>query len=59
MSCPTCDGVCVLPDDGSSIVVAWYTCPGCGHIWSARLRNGQPDPTYVIDISSLEPPTGR
>lgn len=24
-------------------VVAWYTCPRCGHDWSARLRNGRPD----------------
>lgn len=52
MTCPTC-GVEILPDAESSSVVAWYTCSRCGHVWSARIRDGRPAPDFLIDVSSL------
>jgi predicted RNA-binding Zn-ribbon protein involved in translation (DUF1610 family) len=42
MTCPLCDAW-VTPADDSTWVLAWYDCPRCGHAWSARIRNGQPD----------------
>jgi len=41
-SCPTC-GRRVEPEPDSTWVIAWYSCPRCGHEWSARIRNGRPD----------------
>jgi hypothetical protein len=43
MNCPHCRER-VEPLDGSTAVIAWYSCEHCGHFWSARLRNGQPVP---------------
>ena len=40
MSCPLC-GRRVAPATDSTWVVAWYSCPRCGHDWSARIRNGR------------------
>jgi hypothetical protein len=48
MSCPVC-GRPVAPAADSSWVVAWYSCPCCGHDWSARLRNGRPDVPQSAD----------
>jgi predicted RNA-binding Zn-ribbon protein involved in translation (DUF1610 family) len=42
MNCPLC-GWRVAPTAESSWVLAWYDCPSCGLVWSARIRNGQPD----------------
>lgn len=42
MNCPLC-GRRVAPTGDSTWVLAWYDCPICGHVWSARIRNGQPD----------------
>ena len=48
--CPHCG----LPDVSAwperSAVIAWFTCPSCGHDWSARLRNGRPVADYVIEV---------
>ncbi len=41
MECPGCRRR-VAPGDGSSPIVAWYSCSDCGADWSARLRNGRP-----------------
>jgi hypothetical protein len=55
MACPRCETrVESAPD--SSPVIAWFTCPGCGHDWSARLRNGRPDPAAVIPVVPLALP---
>lgn len=48
MACSRC-GRRVAPAPDSTWVLAWYSCPRCGHEWSARIRNGRPDP----------PPDGR
>jgi hypothetical protein len=48
MSCPLC-GRPVAPAADSTWVVAWYSCPRCGHDWSARIRNGRPDPVVAED----------
>ncbi len=42
MICPLC-GRRVAPTADSTWVLAWYDCPNCGHVWSARIRNGLPD----------------
>lgn len=47
MECPNCRRV-TKPDDASTAVIAWYLCEGCGHHWSARLRNGVPDGPHAI-----------
>jgi hypothetical protein len=31
-------------------VIAWFTCPSCGHDWSARLRNGRPVAEQLIEV---------
>ena len=49
MSCPVC-GRPVEPLADSTWVVAWYRCPCSGHEWSARIRNGQPDPSTVSEV---------
>jgi hypothetical protein len=52
MSCPEClEEAPSLP--GSTVVLAWYVCEGCGHFWSARVRNGRPVQEIPIDTSSL------
>jgi transcription elongation factor Elf1 len=48
MNCPIC-GQRVGPAVDSTWVIAWYGCPRCGHEWSARIRNGQPDMPYAGD----------
>jgi hypothetical protein len=51
MSCPLC-GRPVAPAADSTWVIAWYSCLGCGHEWSARIRNGQPDlPEVFVPLS--------
>jgi predicted RNA-binding Zn-ribbon protein involved in translation (DUF1610 family) len=55
MSCPLC-GRPVAPAADSTWVVAWYTCPRCGHDWSARIRNGRPDPEVAEDAFMHELP---
>lgn len=47
MSCPVC-GRTVTPAADSTWVVAWYSCPQCGHDWSTRIRNGRPDVAHLI-----------
>ncbi|HEX5106853.1 MAG TPA: hypothetical protein VFV95_00340 [Vicinamibacterales bacterium] len=58
-SCPLC-GRSTAPASDSTSVVAWYTCSMCGHEWSARIRNGQPDerPSDVFrqELTHLERP---
>lgn len=53
--CPHCG----LPDVPAwperSAVVAWFTCPSCGHDWSARLRNGRPVLEQLIEVLALSP----
>lgn len=44
MPCPGCDETAVEAAPDSSGIIAWFTCPACGHDWSARLRNGRPQP---------------
>lgn len=41
MACPHC-AQRIKPLEGSTWVVAWYSCTQCGHYWSARLRDGRP-----------------
>ena len=48
MYCPLC-GQWVAPTADSTWVLAWYDCPSCGHQWSARIRNGQPDMPLAVD----------
>lgn len=48
MSCPLC-GRTVSPTPDSTWIVAWYSCPRCGHDWSARIRNGRPDQALAED----------
>ena len=43
MNCPACHHR-VEPLDGSTWVIAWYSCSQCGNFWSARLRGGVPVP---------------
>jgi len=43
MSCPGCETAVGAASDSSG-VIAWFTCPACGHDWSVRLRNGRPQP---------------
>jgi hypothetical protein len=43
MNCPICQRR-AEPLDGSTWVIAWYSCDDCGHFWSARLRGGIPVP---------------
>ena len=54
MECPQCHER-VEPLEGSTPVVAWYSCARCGHFWSARLRDGRPVPesTDQGPLSSL------
>lgn len=47
MSCPVCERP-VEPAADSTWVIAWYSCPRCGHEWSARIRNGQPDTSSLV-----------
>ena len=53
--CPHCG----LPDVPAwperSTVIAWFTCPSCGHDWSARVRNGRPAPGNLIEILVPQP----
>jgi hypothetical protein len=28
--------------DGSTTILAWYSCRRCGEFWSARIRDGRP-----------------
>ena len=60
MRCPHCERP-VAPAPDSSFVVAWYTCPRCGHDWSARIRNGVPElplaeDTFVHALARKERP---
>ena len=41
MKCAEC-GEYVEPMSGSTVVVAWYSCPTCDHFWSATLHDGAP-----------------
>ena len=50
MNCPLC-GRRVPPTEDSTWVLAWYDCPQCGHVWSARIRNGLPDMPLAGDAS--------
>jgi hypothetical protein len=50
MSCPVC-GSTVTPAPDSTWVVAWYSCPQCGHDWSTRIRNGRPDLALTVNTS--------
>ncbi len=43
MDCPHCHER-IEPLEGSTPVIAWYSCRECGHFWSARLRDGRPGP---------------
>jgi hypothetical protein len=52
MKCAEC-GEYVEPMTGSSAVVAWYSCPGCEHFWSAILNDGSPVMVDVPQESSL------
>lgn len=53
MRCPLCQSVEVSAAADSSLVIAWFTCPACGHDWSARLRNGTPDVPREFDMTDL------
>jgi len=55
MRCPHCglSDVAAAPD--RSGVIAWFTCPRCGHDWSARLRNGRPVAETVIEVLVPQP----
>jgi transcription elongation factor Elf1 len=48
MNCPLC-GQWVVPTADGTWVLAWYDCASCGHAWSARIRNGQPDMPLTVD----------
>jgi hypothetical protein len=50
MPCPHCRRP-VAPAADSTWVIAWYSCPRCGHDWSARIRNGRPDSPPPEDTS--------
>ncbi|WP_291988031.1 hypothetical protein [Luteitalea sp.] len=41
MTCPSCGQPQVPAMTGSTLTIAWYAC-GCGHFWSARVRDGRP-----------------
>ena len=43
-------GVSVEPAADSTWVIAWYSCPRCGHEWSARIRNGRPDALSIGEV---------
>jgi hypothetical protein len=53
MPCPRCEETRVEAASDSSPVIAWFTCPACGYDWSARLRNGRPEPAAVIPATAL------
>jgi hypothetical protein len=41
MKCAEC-GEYVEPMSGSTLLVAWYSCPTCDHFWSATVNDGAP-----------------
>lgn len=49
MVCPLCKRP-VAPTADSTWVIAWYSCPNCGHEWSARIRNGRPDIPDTVEV---------
>lgn len=55
MPCPGCEETAVQAAPDSSGVIAWFTCPTCGHDWSARLRNGRPQPVVEAGDAGLAP----
>ena len=57
MSCPSCGGEAVPPLAGSTLTIAWYAC-GCGHFWSARVRDGRPVPA-ATELPRLPLPQTR
>jgi len=48
--CPHCGMPDVPAWPERSGVIAWFTCPSCGHDWSARLRNGRPVAEQLIEV---------
>jgi len=50
MKCPLC-GQAAGPTADSTWVIAWYECQGCGHEWSARIRDGRPDLAVANQVS--------
>ena len=50
MRCPHCGLADVAAGPERSEVIAWFTCPSCGHDWSARVRNGRPVTEMVIEV---------